>query len=149
MYRPQYINWIVREDGVVFEDQQSLNCYMLSYVIDNAVIDDWALHIRRHYIPDSELEEDAVLNNMSVEEYLRQFVIPQKNEPFGPTARSNDISEILFADLFEFVKSLLSLRLMAESISSRSKPNPASGIWICAAEPMHPKPCKAGSVPRD
>lgn len=55
MYRPQYINWIVREDGVVFEDQQSLNCYMLSYVIDNAVIDDWALHIRRHYIPDSEL----------------------------------------------------------------------------------------------
>ena len=103
MYRPQYINWIVREDGVVFEDQQSLNCYMLSYVIDNAVIDDWALHIRRHYIPDSELEEDAVLNNMSVEEYLRQFVIPQKNEPFGPTARSNDISEILFADLFEFV----------------------------------------------
>ena len=103
MDRPQYINWIVKEDGVVFEDQQSLNCYRLSYVIDNAVLDDWAQHIRRHYVPDSELEEDAALNTMSVEEYLRQFVIPQKNEPFGPTARSNDISEILFADLFEFV----------------------------------------------
>lgn len=103
MDRPQYINWIVKEDGVVFEDQQSLNCFRLSYVIDNAVLDDWAQHIRRHYVPDSELEEDAALNTMSVEEYLRQFVIPQKNEPFGPTARSNDISEILFADLFEFV----------------------------------------------
>ena len=31
MDRPQYINWIAREDGVVFEDQQSLNCYRLSY----------------------------------------------------------------------------------------------------------------------
>lgn len=103
MDRPQYINWIAREDGVVFEDQQSLNCYRLSYVIDNAILDDWALHIRKHYVSDGELEEDAALNNLSVEEYLRKFVIPQKNEPFGPTARSNDISEILFADLFEFV----------------------------------------------
>lgn len=34
---------------------------------------------------------------------MRQYIIPQKGEPFGPTARSNDISEILFADLFEFI----------------------------------------------
>lgn len=103
MDRPQYINWIVREDGVVFEDQQPLNCYSLSYVIDDAIFDDWALHIRRHYVPDDELEEDAASNKLTVAEHLRQFVIPQKDEPFGPTARSNDISEILFADLFEFV----------------------------------------------
>ena len=103
MDRPQYVNWIVREDGVVFEDQQPLNCYRLSYVIDDAILDDWALHIRKHYVPDGELEEDAALNKLTVEEYLRQYVIPQKGEPFGPTARSNDISEILFADLFEFI----------------------------------------------
>ena len=59
MDRPQYVNWIVREAGVVFEDQQPLNCYRLSYVIDDAILDDWALHIRRHYVPDDELEEDA------------------------------------------------------------------------------------------
>ncbi|MBR2131945.1 MAG: DUF1837 domain-containing protein [Oscillospiraceae bacterium] len=103
MDRPQYINWIVRENGVVFKDQQPLNCYRLSYVIDDTIFDDWALHIRRHYVPDDELEEDAALNKLAVEEYLRQYIIPQKGEPFGPTARSNDISEILFADLFEFI----------------------------------------------
>ena len=37
MDRPQYVNWIVREDGVVFEDQQPLNCYRLSYVRDRCV----------------------------------------------------------------------------------------------------------------
>ncbi|WP_294855273.1 Hachiman antiphage defense system protein HamA [uncultured Oscillibacter sp.] len=103
MDRPQYIKWIVSEDGVAFEDQQPLNCYRLSYVMDDAILDDWALHIRRHYVPDDELAEDAVLDKLTVEECLRQYVIPQKGEPFGPTARSNDISEILFADLFEFV----------------------------------------------
>ena len=103
MDRPQYINWIVKEGGVVYEDQQPLNCYRLSYVIDDAILDDWALHVRRHYIPDDELEKDAAVNRLAVEEYLRQYIIPQKGEPFGPTARSNDISEILFADLFEFI----------------------------------------------
>lgn len=38
MDRPQYVNWIVREDGVVFEDQQPLNCYRLSYVRDDAIL---------------------------------------------------------------------------------------------------------------
>lgn len=103
MNRPQYINWIVKEDGVVFEDQQPLNCYKLSYEIDDAILDDWALHIRRHYVSDDELEEDVALHKLTAEEYLHQYAIPQAGEPFGPTARSNDISEILFADLFEFI----------------------------------------------
>lgn len=103
MKRPQYINWIVKEDGVVFEDQQPRNCYKLSYEIDDAILDDWALHFRRHYVSDDELEEDVALHKLTAEEYLRQYAIPQAGEPFGSTARSNDISEILFADLFEFI----------------------------------------------
>ena len=103
MDRPQYLNWIVKENGVVFEDQQPLNCYRLSYEIDEDILSDWALHIRRHYVSDDELEEGAILNELTVEEYLRQYIVPQKEEDFGSTARSNDISEILFSDLFEFV----------------------------------------------
>ncbi len=103
MNRPMYIPWIVREDGVVFEDNYPLNCYKLAYEINDEVLDDWALHIRRHYVTDEDLEQDIRLHKLSPEEYLRQFVIPQKGEKFGPTARSNDITEILFADLFEFV----------------------------------------------
>ena len=97
MDRPQYVNWIVREDGVVFEDQQPLNCYRLSYVIDDAILDDWALHIRKHYVPDGELEEDAALNKLTVEEYLRQYVIPQKGEPLGRTPGQMNIAEIRLA----------------------------------------------------
>ena len=103
MNKPQYINWIVKEDGVVFEDNYPLFCFRLSYEINDNIFDDWALHIRRHYLTDDELIEGATLNELTVEEYLRKFIVPQKEEPLGSTARSNDISEILFADLFQFV----------------------------------------------
>lgn len=103
MEMPKYINWIVKENGVVLEDQLPLNCYWITPEINDSVLDDWALHIRRHFVSDAELKEDAALNELTVEEYLRQYIIPQKGEPLGPTARSNDFSEILFADLFQFI----------------------------------------------
>ena len=103
MERPLYINWLVNEDGVTFEDGVALKCYKLSYESDEAVFDDWALHIRKHYVEDDELIEDSTITGLSVEDYLRKYIVPQKQEAFGSTARSKDISEILFADLFEFV----------------------------------------------
>ena len=103
MDRPRYMRWIVEENGVVFEDNAPQKCYRIDYGTDGQILDDWARHIRRHYVSDEELVEDVALHGISVEEYLRQYIIPQKGDIFGPTARSNDISEILFADLFEFV----------------------------------------------
>lgn len=94
MERPLYINWLVNEEGVTFEDGVALKCYKLSYETDEAVFDDWALHIRKHYVEDDELTDDSVATGLSIEDYLREFIIPQRQETFGPTARSNDISVI-------------------------------------------------------
>ena len=41
MERPLYINWLVNEEGVTFEDGVALKCYKLSYETDEAVFDDW------------------------------------------------------------------------------------------------------------
>lgn len=103
MEQPLYIQWLVKEHQVTFEDGVPLDCFRLDYQIDDVILDNWALHIRRHYVSDQELHEDAEMWEMTEEEYLRQFVVPQRGEAFGPTARSNDISEILFADLLEYV----------------------------------------------
>ena len=103
MDKPLYLNWLVEELGVVFEDGKSLNCYKLSYELNDEILDNWSLHLRRHYENDEDLVESACLNNRSVKDYLREMVIPQKEDNFGPTSRSNDISEILFADLFKFI----------------------------------------------
>lgn len=103
MNPPKYINWIVEEEGVVLEDNTALTCYSLDYRLDDAVFDDWALHLRQHYISDNELGESLAITELSAEEYLRQYVIPQKTDNFGPASRSNDITEILISDLLEFI----------------------------------------------
>lgn len=103
MEKPQYIDWIVEETGIVIKDDIPLKCYKIDYKDDESILDDWALHIRRNYIEDTELKEDADDNAMTVEQYLHDYVIPQKGEEFGATVRSADITEILISDLLEFV----------------------------------------------
>lgn len=101
--KPQYINWFVEESNVVFEDGVPITCYKLDYTVNEELYCELALHIRQHYESDVELSESMSSVQMPVENYLRQFVIPQKDDSFGPTARSNDFSEILASDLFEFI----------------------------------------------
>lgn len=103
MDKPEYLRWIVEEAAVIKNFDKTLKCYYISYNDNPDVLDDWALHIRRHYISDEELEEECESLEISPEEYLKTYIIPQKEEGFGPTARSNTISEILFSDLLEFV----------------------------------------------
>lgn len=103
MDRPQYINWLIEEDGMVIKENTPIRCYKIDYKADMEILDDWALHIRRNYIDDSDLLDDSSVNGMSVEQYLKEYVIPQKHEDLGPTARAADIGEIIVSDLLEFV----------------------------------------------
>lgn len=103
MSRPSHIKWFVEEQGIRLKDNTPVNCYFIDYQDDDAVLDEWALHIRRNYIDDEQLVEDAAVNEMTIEEYLTQYVIPQKEETLGPIARSADIGEIIVSDLLEFV----------------------------------------------
>lgn len=104
MSAPKYINWFVAESAVTFQDGVPLSCYKLDYKADEAVFDEWALHIRRHYESDSDLKDSLSATGMSAEQYLKTYVIPQRSDPFGPTSRSNDFTEIMISDLLEFVQ---------------------------------------------
>ncbi|MFR1723473.1 Hachiman antiphage defense system protein HamA [Emergencia timonensis] len=88
---------------MVIKENTPIQCFKIDYKIDAEVFDDWALHIRRNYINDDDLLDDAAINGMTVEQYLKEYVIPQKNEPLGPTARSGDMGEIIISDLLEFI----------------------------------------------
>lgn len=103
MERPKYINWLVEEVGVVIKENTPIECFKIDYKADMEVLDNWALHIRRNYIEDDTLLDDAAINGMTVEQYLKEFIIPQKGEKLGPTARSGDIGEIVISDLLEFI----------------------------------------------
>ena len=52
MNKPQYINWLIEEKGIVLEGTHEVQSYRIDYSDNSEVIDDWALHIRRNYIKD-------------------------------------------------------------------------------------------------
>lgn len=103
MERPSYIDWIIEEIGITIKDGIPITCYKIDYKEDETIFDEWALHIRRNYIEDDDLLEDAKINGMSIEQYLHEYVIPQRDEDLGPTVRSGDITEIIVCDLLEFI----------------------------------------------
>lgn len=103
MDKPLYLKWLVEEQAQILNMERPIACFRIDYNNDPEVLDAWALHIRRHYILDAELEDDRALLDLDAEQYLRKYIIPQKDDHMGPTARSNTISEILFSDLLEFV----------------------------------------------
>lgn len=120
MERPSYLSWIVQENGVVLDNGEPITCYRLDYEVDDKVLDEWALHIRRHFISDEELIESCSDLEMTPEEYLKQNIIPQKGEGLGSTARSNYISEILFSDLLQFVYGLEVPRFRQNNMSGKT-----------------------------
>jgi hypothetical protein len=103
MKSPKYINWFIKESAITLEDGVPITCYQLDYKVDEDAFCEWALHIRKQYESDDELKNSISITKLPVEEYLRTYVIPQKGEPFGPTARSNDFTEIMISDLLEYV----------------------------------------------
>ena len=93
----------MEESAVTLEDGVPISCYRLDYSVDEDIYCEWALHLRQHYESDDELKESIEVTGMSLEDYLRTHVIPQKTDGFGPTARSNDFTEIVISDLLEFI----------------------------------------------
>ena len=120
MDKPSYLTWLIAEENVILDNGEPIVCYRLDYVDDDVILDNWALHIRRHYISDEELSDSCKSLNLSEKEYLRKNVIPQRGERLGATARSNVISEVLFSDLLEFVYGLEVPRYRQDNMSGKT-----------------------------
>jgi hypothetical protein len=61
-----------------------------------------ALHIRRHYISDEEINEACEITGKNKADYLKEQMIPQRDETLGPSVIAGDIAEIIISDIFEF-----------------------------------------------
>lgn len=95
---PNFLRWLVREDEVEISGTVT-KCYRIEPNIDDASLDEWATHIRRHYRRDKELQEALKGYTADLSSYLADFVIPD-----APEIRSGDFAEIVICDLLEFME---------------------------------------------
>ncbi len=139
---PKYINWFTEERSVTLEDGVSISCYRLDYLLDEVVYCEWALHLRQHYESDDELKESLQTTKISLEDYLRTYVIPQKSDGFGPTARSNDFTEIMISDLLEFIYGYTVPRCKQRNRSGKTQSEHGTDILAYKYAKSHKEPNK-------
>lgn len=128
MNKPNYKEWVIEEQGVIFNDGVPLNSYKITYdILDEETLNQWALHIRKHYIRDKALEESIEDLPFSKEEYLKINKILQRGGQ-GSVARSTDITEILVADILQFLMNYEVPRIKQLNRSNKDLPDHCTDV---------------------
>lgn len=137
--KPQYIGWIIKENGIVFEDKAPLNSYRIDYDdTKEDILNEWAEHIRKHYISDELLEKSMSSLHLTKKEYLTSYCVPQKCHVKGPSTISAEWAEILVYDLVEYVLNYISLR--GRHWNKPTPTSPIQGSDILAAKMLKETP---------
>lgn len=108
--KPKYIKWL-EPKKIIIDKTHKIFCYELKYDLNNnEVLDDWAKHIRRHYMSDDELEYFSKLSEMTYSDYLSSYIIPREGSELGSTTISGEFAEIITYDIREYIFGELSFR---------------------------------------
>ena len=101
--KPLYLSWLKTKE-IILDHEHKVCCFELAYDInDSDVINDWAMHIRRHYSSDDELDCELEFTGMDRYEYLSKNIIPDKLIRLGSTTISGEFAEILTYDIREYI----------------------------------------------
>lgn len=103
MESPRYVRWLIEETNIKLSDGTHIPCYRLEHTKDEDVLNEWALHLRRHYESDESLRNSMAQLGISASDYLRDYVLPGSGR-LGASCRSGDFTEILVSDLLEFIQ---------------------------------------------
>lgn len=97
MVPPSFVSWLEREQ-CSFQDGTTVACWHLGWQCDEDALDEWALHIRRHYVRDKELADRCRARNERLDIYLPRRVVPSESR-----IRTGDFAEILISDILEYL----------------------------------------------
>jgi hypothetical protein len=102
--RPNYIDWIVKlESNLTLPNGQEVETYKINYDVDEDNYNNFAKHVRNHYISDEEAIEFAIDEGISTQEYLRDRIIPNPSAMPGRATLSGEFAEIIYSDLLEYI----------------------------------------------
>lgn len=103
--KPGFMNWVVIDCPVIVNGHPC-SCYMIDWSVDDNLLDEWAMHVRRHYVRDDDLQHYASFLGISVSEYLKHHKIPQYDgeDRRGSSIIPGDFAEILMADILQFME---------------------------------------------
>lgn len=133
--KPSFINWMAKEESISLQGVDTV-CYRLDHVVDVAALDEWAVHLRRHYIRDDELADESSGIGKTPSDYLKEFIIPSKKR-----IRTGDFAEIIVSDMLQFVEGFESPRYKHHGREDRN--DSEHGVDVIAYHAFNPTDPKA------
>lgn len=100
---PRHIEYLRAECDLKTNEGKLINVLKLDECTNDEVLSKWAIHLRKHYCSDSEIDRLRKGYGYSRKEYLENIKFPNLDERGGASTRSGDFSEILVADYVEFI----------------------------------------------
>lgn len=97
--QPEYLSIVHPVIGVIDDEMGKVACYTIGNgdEIGVAVIRDWAVHVRRHYVRDDELAEYCEDEDRDTVTIVRDEFLPDKASTI-----SGDFGEVLLSDILQF-----------------------------------------------
>lgn len=89
-------------ENLATRDGDPVRIIEISHNQNQAILQEWALHLRRHYSSDADLAIEAHDMGISASDYLRDIKFPNRSG-LGPGTRAGDFCEILVADYLEYI----------------------------------------------
>lgn len=101
---PSHCSWF-EDTGQTLRtsDGKEVRIVNFNHEENTTLLKEWAIHLRKHYSSDHDLNSASASMGISKSEYLQTIKFPGNNGGFGPATRSGDFSEILVADYLQFL----------------------------------------------
>lgn len=82
--KPKHCEWFTDTNAVLqTQDGIEVPVWKFEAQDDTEIMKEWALHFRRSYCSDEELAEMSKLHGVDSSDYLKQFVMPSKENYSG------------------------------------------------------------------
>lgn len=95
---PAFISQLVKEEDVLIEGAE-VRCFRIEQNVDDDTINEWARHIRRHYLRDDEVK--SIITTYKADKARRLLV---SRIPDRPEIRGGDFAEITISDLVQYIE---------------------------------------------
>ncbi len=124
----EFTNWFEYDSTVPCIGGGQVEIWKFNYQYDIDAFDEWAKHFRNQYCSDKDIDQLRKYTGKNREDYLLDFIFPDKHQALGPSTRSGDFAEILITDFLEFVQKYWTPRIRYDRKDNRNTPTKGSDV---------------------
>lgn len=123
-----HVSWFSKKRPLSTSESVPIEIWRFSPDRASPICSAWAKHFRNHYCADDEIDDLRRGTGLSRRDYLSSLIFPDATAAPGPSIRSGDFAEILFADLLEHRLKFWVPRFRYEAKAVRNVSTPGTDI---------------------